>query len=289
MTRGVALVAALVALLLVPFSPHADGQSPRPCSGFATTCPSPVADRVHGTYHGLIAITGDASFLQREQASTGSEGCSDCIWTLVIDCQMNQPGTGSQVECGSAQQNPQCHRGQLAEKLFLSRPGHGFGMVGVYCIGGGNRIVPIGDIARADVERYLKDVKPPSLDITFDPGTSLSGLATRVRARPDRRLRAVPFGGQGVTETIKLAPVRQVWRWGDGQTATFTAATVRTTHTYVRGGHLTATVTTTWGATYTITYQGLTLGPYDATGQLTGQQSRPVTVVTSTPVLISHG
>lgn len=256
------------------------------CTGQFNACGYLGINPSQGHFSGLLALSRDPSFL-RQEASYGSTGCVECSWTLVLDCQSNQPG-GDSVDCGPAHQNPQCRRGQVAEKVFLSRPGHGYGLVGIYCLGRGNRIVPIGEIAKGDVERYLKDVRPPTLTISFNPGTSLAGLATRVRARPDRALRPVPFGGQGVTETIKLAPVHQTWDWGDGQTVTFTDASIRTSHTYAAGGHLTASVATTWGATYTLTYQGLTFGPYAATGRLTGRQARPVTVVTSTPVLVSH-
>jgi hypothetical protein len=258
------------------------------CGGLFNPCGSLGADPSAHDFRGLIAISHDPPFLESERSLAARDGCADCVWVLYEDCQTNIPG-GHQVDCRSAHNNPACRKGQLAERVFLSRPGHGYGMVGVYCLGKGNRIIPLGQIAKADVDRYLKDVRPPDLEIRFDPGTSLAGLATHITARPDSTLRPVPFGGQGVTETIRLNATRQDWNFGDGQTATFTDASVHTSHTYAAGGHLRATVRTSWGATYTITYQGITLGPYDATGHITGRQTRPVTVVTSTPVLVSHG
>lgn len=281
------LLIVVVTGCLVGASQAADAAAARSCGGQFNPCGYLGADPSQGEFLGLIALSHDPQFL-RHEASLTTDSCAHCRWTLVVDCRTNLPD-GEETDCGPAHQNPQCRRGQVAEKVFLSRPGSGYGMVGIYCIGRGNRIVPVGEIAKGDVERYLKDVRPPDLRISFDPATSLAGLATRVRAQPERALRPVPFGGQGVTETIKLAPVHQTWRWGDGEADTFTNASIRTSHTYTTGGHLTAAVTTTWGATYTLTYQGLTFGPYDATGRLTGRQTRPVTVVTSTPVLVSHG
>lgn len=285
--RALAVVLSLVALM-TSYCVTASAAPENSCGGLFNPCSSVKANAPSGEFQGLIALSGDASFLHAEAPAASGDGCAHCVWTVLLDCHLNSPG-GKQVDCNAAHNNPQCKKGQLADRIFLSRPGFGYGDVGTYCIGGANQIVPLSQIAIDDVNRYLKDVKPPSLDISFNPGTSLAGLATRVSAEPDRALRPVPFGGQGVTETITLAPVREVWSWGDGQTATFTDATIRTDHTYGTGGHLTAAVTTTWGATYRITYQGLTFGPYNATGRITGRQTRPVTVVTSTPVLVSHG
>jgi hypothetical protein len=290
MTSSRAAWAALLAFAAMTFTTTAGvaGEPRQQCIVLSAVCYSSAADHSSGQFRGLIAINGDASLLKREASLAGSNGCDDCLWQVTVACQNNEPGDGRQSGCRGAVDYPTCRKRQLAERIFLARSGTGYGDVGIYCLGRGNRIVPIGEIAKGDVERYLKDVRPPNLTISFDPGTSLAGLATKVRAAPDRALRPVPFGGQGVTETIKLAPVSQTWNWGDGQTATFTEASIRTSHTYATGGHLTASVTTTWGATYTLTYQGLTFGPYDATGRLTGRQTRAVTVVTSTPVLVSH-
>jgi hypothetical protein len=240
----------------------------------------------------LIALTTDASLIQRAAHSGTEPGCGDCVWTVVEDCPNASPSNpGQQIGCYSATHDPHCRKHQYAERIFLSTKSTGFADEGVYCIGGQSRIVAVGDIALSDVDRYLKDVTPPDLVVSFDPGTSLAGLATKVFAAPPSSLKPQPFGGQGVTETITVAPAREQWTWGDGTSATFTPASsgeIRASHTYLAGGHDTAGVRTTWGATYTITYQGQTFGPYDATGTLTEQQSRAVTVATSTPVLVSH-
>jgi hypothetical protein len=229
--------------------------------------------------------------LLEKAAHSGTEpGCGDCVWTVLEYCPGNMPGA-QQTDCRAATHYPLCRRRQVAERIFLSTKTQGYGDVGVYCLGGGNRIVPVGDLAIADVERYLKNVRPPDLDVRLDPRTSLAGLATRVRAALPRSFQPAPFGGSEVHETITLHPSRETWTWGDGATATLRpgpSGDVATSHTYGSGGHLSAAVTTTWGATYTISYHGATFGPYDATGTLTRRQSTPLTVVTSTPVLVSH-
>ena len=244
-----------------------------------------------GEFHGLIALSEGGSLLQTAAHSGTKPGCGDCVWTVLEYCPGNEPG-GAQTDCKAAHHYPGCRRRQLAERIFLSTDSQGYEDVGVYCLGGGNHIVPVGDDAIADVDRYLKNVRPPGLAVHLDPGTSLAGLATKVRAGPPGSLRPTPFGGPTVTETITLHPATEMWRWGDGQSDTLTpdkAGVIATSHTYGAGGHLRTDVTTTWGATYTVTYQGATFGPYDAIGTLTRTQSAPLTVVTSNPVLISHG
>ena len=67
------------------------------------------------------------------------------------------------------------------------------------------------------------------------------------------------------------------------------AAAVSTlSHDYTRGGLAAVVLTTRWGATYTITYEGQTFGPYNATGQLTKQQTLALAIDTSSPTLLSQ-
>lgn len=44
-----------------------------------------------------------------------------------------------------------------------------------------------------------------------------------------------------------------------------------------------------WGATYTVSYDGQTFGPYDATGRLSERETFLEHVATSSPVLVSDG
>ncbi len=237
-------------------------------------------------------MSSDSSLLNKAAHSGTEPGCGDCVWTVVPDCPNASPATGTASEnCYGSTHNARCKKGQYAELIFLSTKNSGFAPQGVYCLGRGARIIDVGRIARLNVERYLKDVTPPPLRVTLDPSTSLAGLATKVTAGPPASLRPRPFGGSGVTETITIAPARELWRWGDGTSATFAPGKdgmIHAAHTYSSGGHVHADVSTTWGATYTITYQGQTFGPYNATGTLTQDQTLPVRVATSTPVLVSH-
>lgn len=280
----------MVAILALPA--QAEASKGCPVGWQEGTCGA-QADPAAGTFHGLIAVTSDASLLEKAAHSGNEPGCGDCVWTVVPDCPNASPDNpGGAGNCATAMQNPLCKKHQSAERVFLSTRTSGFVNEGVYCVGGGSRIVAVGDIARTDVDRYLKNVTPPDLTIRFDPGTSLAGLPTKVSAEPPGSLRPAPFGGRGVTETITVSPAREQWQWGDGTATAFTptaAGLIEARHTYASGGHLVAQVATTWGATYTITFQGRTFGPYDAAGTLSRTQARAVTVATSTPVLVSHG
>jgi hypothetical protein len=101
-------------------------------------------------------------------------------------------------------------------------------------------------------------------------------------------LKPAPFGGPDITETITIAPSQADWRWGDASISGWTPAKTTLTHSYIKGGVAHGRLATKWGATYTITYQGQVFGPYDATGQLTKQQTFTLPVDTSTPTLVSH-
>lgn len=266
---------------------HAAASAEQPCSGLSIQCPSPVANQPHGYYHGLVALSDDSRLLERAASSGTQPGCGDCVWTVILDCPQNSATQGEQVSCRQAQHDPACRRNQLAYQVYLSDAKVQYEFEGIICLGGHNHIVAVGELARADVERYLKNVRPPDLQVRLDPGTPLSGLATLVAVSPPAGLQVTRFGGSGVTERIRLSPLHVVWAWGDGARSV-TAGSAHTRHTYLAGGRMRLVASTTWGATYTISYQGQTFGPYAATGRLSRIQVRPVNVVTSTPVLVSH-
>jgi hypothetical protein len=85
-----------------------------------------------------------------------------------------------------------------------------------------------------------------------------------------------------------VAPRITDWRWGDGSASGWASTTAVATHAYSRGGTDNVRLTTRWGATYTITYEGRIYGPYAATGQLTKQQTLGLAVDTSSPTLVSR-
>ena len=290
---GRGLILTVLCFLAVPQITVA-GATPQRCpvGRQGGGCGAVAANRQTGNFRGLLAVSRDSSLLNEEADTTGSDGCAHCEWTVLEDCPHNAPTATSQVDCTGAHNDPACRRNQVADRFYLSTPEFQYRDEGVYCIGGANRIVPVGEDAVADVNRYLKNVTPPDLRITFDPGTSLAGLATKVTAAPPNSLKPAPFGGPAVTETITIRPTKESFAWGDGTSANLTAkadGTARTTHTYTSGGHQVSAIRTTWGASYTIAYGGRTFGPYRATGTLTKLQRRALTVVTSTPVLVSHG
>jgi hypothetical protein len=162
-------------------------------------------------------------------------------------------------------------------------------VAGTVCIGGPNQPIPIGDQAAGDVERYLKNITPPDLEIATRPRVAtLAGLPTYFAARPPSRLPPALFGGPEITETITIAPLRAEWRWGDGDETGWEQVGPRLMHSYLYGGLARGSVTTRWGATYTVTYAGETAGPYDGNGRLTKRQAFRLPVRTSSPTLVSR-
>jgi hypothetical protein len=88
-------------------------------------------------------------------------------------------------------------------------------------------------------------------------------------------------------ETITVIPVETSWDWGDGSSSGWAPAAATTSHRYLSGGRCHGTLHTRWTATYTVTYDDETFGPYDATGQLTKSQPFSKRVATTAPVLVA--
>lgn len=288
MIRARALLITVVSVLTLALPTTARAQPP-PCSGrVVSTCGGVTADQSRGDFHGLIAITGHPDVFAMSARSGTTAGCADCVWSLVTACAQSDPGNGGGTLCHGAVTDPNCRRGVL-ERLFLTDSEVTFEYRATLCIRAGEHVVPVGDIARADVDRYLKDVRPPRLIIRTSPrGETLAGLPTYFTAvSPHQAPR--PFGGPQVSEAITIAASRTYWTWGDGQSSGWTAVSTRQTHRYVHGGIAHGRLTAIWGATYTITFDGATYGPYDATGQLTRSQDFTLPVDTSSPRLVSHG
>ncbi len=242
-----------------------------------------------GDFHGLIAITGIPSVFQDAAHAGTKPACGDCEWTLIAACPKNDPADpGAARLCTAATNAATCRRGVL-ERLYLSDADVDYQLVATLCMHKANQVIAIGDRARADVANYLRDVTPPDLVIDTRPRLStLAGLLTKFRAHLPAQLRPAPFGGGGITETITIAPIQSNWSWGDGDATGWVTTTATRTHRYIAGGDEHGSLTTRWGATYTITFEGVTLGPYDAVGQLTRQQAFVLPVHTSTPHLVSQ-
>jgi hypothetical protein len=272
-----------------------------------STCPDPnapdcgisgglTADQAQGDFHGLIMVNGQPGVLETAAGSGTEPGCGDCEWTIVLACVFSDPNShDTEHACPGSLQSRQCRRGESLFRLYLSTEAVRNALVDLLCLGGLEDVVPVGDIAAADVERYLRDVTPPDLRITVQPPHGvLAGLPAYFRVQPPEDLAPVPFGGPTITETITITPADYVWHWGDGTAHLVTDdpgapyPDGRVTHTYLTAGEVTGTLTTRWGATYTITVAGGTYGPYDATGGAVDRtQAFTVTVTAARSHLVS--
>jgi hypothetical protein len=234
--------------------------------------------------------------LDRAGSAGTTPGCGDCVWEIILSCPTNLAGAPQNASsCAAAGSAPRCKPGQQIYRLYLSTNAVTNKFEGDLCLGGIADVVPVGNIAAADVNRYLRDVTPPDVTITTSPprGT-LVGLPTYFRVRPPAGAGPVPFGGPQVHETITLSPTAYDWSWGDGGGSGWTtdAGDVyprgTLTHAYADGGLARGSVTTRWGGTYTITVAGRTFGPYDATGTVTREQAFTLAVYTAHSQLVSR-
>jgi hypothetical protein len=286
MTRWLLAVAiAVAALVALPRDALAAS-----CSDVSGTSCGVNADQADGTYHGLIAVTGQPWVLNDAAHEGSSPGCGDCTWLVVLACPETTPtDPASQSACVQAGTSPQCQPGQRLFRLYLSTADVTDRLEGTICLGGDAVVVPIGDQAAAVVDRYMKDVTPPDLVITTRPTRiTLAGLATYFNAAPPDSLRPVDFGGPTVRETITVVPKQARWDWGDGNSSDWAPADQTTVHRYAAGGDMSGTLHVRWSATYTVTYDGQTFGPYDANGQLTKDQPFRKRVATTEPVLVAN-
>lgn len=244
----------------------------------------------------MIAVDGDPHVLDVAAHSGTQPGCGDCVWTLVIACVFDSPDDpNNQLGCVGAGAGRRCDPGQAAYRLYLTTDAFTNRLVDTLCLGGPADVIPVGDVAAADVDRYLKDVVPPALHITVQPSNGvLTNLPAYFQANPAANLQPRNFGGPQVTEAITITPAHYTWDWGDGSAqlttddpgAPYPDGTI--THTYDRSAHLVVVLTTEWSATYTITVAGQTLGPYNATGTVHRTQRFPIVVDRARSHLVSH-
>jgi hypothetical protein len=262
-------------------------------------CSTVRADKVEGDFHGLIAVRGRPDVLATAAHSGTTAGCGDCLWTLVMMCLVNTPtDPHNQQSCVAAGNAPQCRRGQTAYRLYLTTHAVANQLVETLCLGGVDDVIPVGDIAAADVARYVDTVRPPPLVLrTQPPRHAIAGLPTYFMVRPPADLRPTTLAtnNEGIVETITIEPLHYTWSWGDGTDdfatddagSTYPAGQV--THTYASGGRADGNLTAQWGAHYTITMAGQTYGPYDATGGVVPQsQSFELPIATAHSHLVSH-
>jgi hypothetical protein len=258
-----------------------------------------IADQTQGQFHGLIAVKGQPDVLALAAHSGTTAGCGDCEWTLVMMCLVNTPtDPHNQQSCTAAGNAANCRRGQTAFRLYLTTHAVANELVDTLCLGGTDDVIPVGDIAAADVARYVDDVRPPDLVLrTQPPRTAIAGLATYFMVRPPTDLRPATLTSatQDIAETITIAPLHYTWAWGDG-TDNLTTDDAgapypdgNVTHTFATGGREQVELTAQWGATYTITTAGQTFGPYDATGGMVPRnQTFALPVATAHSHLVSR-
>src|SRR4051795_7844389 len=257
------------------------------------------ATPTQGMFHGLIAVKGQPDVLQAASRSGTAAGCGDCVWTLVMMCLANTPNDPhNQQPCVGAARSLKCRPGQTAFRLYLTTATVTNELVETLCLGGIDDVIPVGDIAVADVARYLKDITPPELLLRSQPPRqAIAGLPAyfMVRTPVDLQPTQLTSNAQDIVETITIAPLHFDWSWGDGtpELATDDPGAPypdgHVTHTYAAGGTVHGSVTTQWGATYTITTAGRTFGPYDATGGVVPRtQTFTLPVATAHSHLVSH-
>ncbi|MBV9097825.1 MAG: hypothetical protein JO079_07190 [Frankiaceae bacterium] len=254
------------------------------------------ADNARGDFHGLIMVRDQPDVLDRSASAGTQAGCGDCVWEVVLACPDNLAGSsGDAAACRAAANAPNCKQGQQTYRLYLTTQAVTNRFEGALCLGSVDDVIPVGNIAAADVARYLRDVTPPDLVlITSPPRGTLVSLPTYFAVRPPPILQPAPFGGPQVHETITLTPSAYAWSWGDGTASDWTTDAGdryprgTLTHRYTQSGTAHGTLTTRWGGTYTITVAGRSFGPYDAIGTVTHEQPFALAVYTARSQLVSH-
>jgi hypothetical protein len=226
-------------------------------------------------FRGAIVVPG--SDLANEAVARG-HGCGGCVWTLVLNCDMNTVEAPSQVNCGATR----CPDGMLF-RLFLERPGDpGPAYLDTICITRTRRIVTAAEIA-VDAERYLTALRPPPTRITTQPeGRAVTRLPTFFLANGpanDRTTLDVLTPAGPATLDVRIAPSRYTWTFGDG--ATCATATPggrydgttptercddRVAHRYTTTGRMAVRLRTTWAGTYTFDVGFGPVGPLQVAG-----------------------
>jgi hypothetical protein len=206
----------------------------------------------------------------------GAANCPGCEWKATLACDPSSP-----TACrGAARLCPDHH---FWLRISLRRPGGAWQGVGSDCFG------PGGPVSRDSVEYSLRELlveAVPALAPRHYPGR---GLLPHL---PVAFGSGQPGGSRQWTWTIVGLPVtvtanpRWTWSWSSGRTLVTTqpgspGAQAAVTEVFVRSGSHSATVNTTWTATYDV--DGL--GPLTVTQPVVQSASLPVTVGQARAVL----
>lgn len=231
-----------------------------PCLGDLKGCGATVINETKGSFQGAIIVPGSEA-ANRAVARNG--GCEGCDWTLVVDCDLNEHDSDTFVTC-----NPAACPDGTTYRIYLQRPTDANpAYVDSVCLSATRRIVTAADLD-ADMERYLKDLRPPEATIAVQPAErAVTGLATYFAATGpetgDATLNVTTAAGPA-TLRMDIVASRYAWTFGDGTRCETTSpggrydggpATERcddrVAHVYAAARDATVTLTATWGGTYT--------------------------------------
>lgn len=183
-----------------------------PCKGNLQSCGAATADETEQEFRGAIIVPGSEA---ANRAVADSGGCPGCEWFLVVDCDPNEPATGSPVNCNAAR----CPDGTLY-RVYLQRPGDASPRyLDTVCLTPTRRIVTVADL-ETDLERYLTALRPPAPEIAVQPdGRAVVGIPAYFvarGARTDRTTLDVTTAAGPARLLIEVAVGRYVWEFGDG-------------------------------------------------------------------------
>ncbi|HWL37668.1 MAG TPA: hypothetical protein VNQ77_15890 [Frankiaceae bacterium] len=212
------------------------------------------------------------------RAVARSGGCEGCDWTLIVDCDLNEHDSDSFVHCNPAE----CPDGTTF-RIYLQRPTDANpAYVDSICLSATRRIVTAADLSQ-DMDRYLKDLRPPTATITIQPAErAVTGLPAYFAAggeTTDTATLDVDTAAGPARLEMDITAGRYVWTFGDGARCETTRpggaydggeATERcddrVAHVYDSARTATVTLSAQWSGTYTFDVGYGPVGPLDIPG-----------------------
>lgn len=228
-------------------------------------------DRYVGT--GALLLPRGSTPAARETAAA----CPDCSWRLTTSCLRAADGSCNGVVLG-------CGQGAEWLRVWLSRGGGGYVLVGTACIGPGGPVT-VGSAAAAVRDTFVRDLPPLALAAQPAAGAvarlPLVFRSGQPAAWPDR---TYPLLGFDVT--VHAVPT-WTWAFGDGAVLATTSPGGRwpdttVAHAYRTAGPRTVVVETSWTATFRV--DGL--GPFPVTEPVRQRAAMPVAVGEGRAVLV---